>query len=50
MQCSDKVRYKSKKAALKIKKFKKFKHRQRVYFCPICYGWHLTSHCGLFKV
>lgn len=48
--CSNgpKRRYESKNAALVVRKTLNRAGRKaknlRAYFCPHCYGWHLTSH------
>lgn len=43
MDCQEKVGYKSEHQATKAKKRLWSKKKMRVYFCPICYNYHLTS-------
>ena len=45
-QCAKKVRYKSQHEARVIANLAESQrgHKLRVYCCPICNGWHLTSH------
>ena len=44
MKCKEKVGYKSRSEAEKVKKFPFFKKDFRVYLCPDCFKWHLTMN------
>jgi len=43
MKCEDKVKFSSYKQADRVRKIRNFKKRRRIYLCPICHFWHLTS-------
>ena len=43
MKCEEKIKYKSKKEAERIKKNPHYKRKMRVYLCPECHSWHLSE-------